>query len=379
VRWSLRLGSVSGIDIRVHFTFAFLLVLVAAQLAEPHGSRGALFGVLLVLCLFACVVLHELGHGLVAQRFGVAVREIVLLPIGGVARLLSEPKKPLHELLIALAGPFVNVVIAGGLFLALRSGGIPVLDLDVLQKQGLATPSTRSLLVLLLYGNMMLAAFNMLPALPMDGGRVVRALLSFFVGQVRATNIAAGLAQVLAVGLAIYGFEHNPFLVFVAVLVFMGAGQERTTARTNVLLAELRAGEVCDPHSVTFAPGDSVGTAVDQTLRCAQAHFLVSHGVTPIGTLSRDDVIALAGRVGLHTPLATIMRRSPVSVPPEMPLSDVRRLLQENGGVPVVVRSEDAVLGVLGLEDISRIASLSDLLARGGVRRPVAADPETSA
>jgi Zn-dependent protease/CBS domain-containing protein len=381
VRWSLRLGSVSGIDIRVHFTFAFMLVLVAAQLAEPHGSRGALFGVVLVLSLFACVVLHELGHGLVAQRFGVAVREIVLLPIGGVARLLSEPKKPLHELLIALAGPFVNVVIAGGLYLALRSSGIPVppLSLDVLQHQGLTTPNTRSALLLLFYGNVGLAVFNMLPALPMDGGRVVRALLSFFVGQVRATNIAAGLAQLLAVGLAIYGFEHNPFFVFIAVLVFMGAGQERTTARTNVLLAELRAGEVCDPHAVTFAPGDSVGVAVDQTLRCAQSHFLVSHGVTPIGTLSRDDVIALAGRVGLHTPLATIMRRSPVSVPPEMPLSDVRRLLQENGGVPVVVRSEDAVLGVLGLEDISRIASLSDLLARGGVRRPVAADPETSA
>jgi Zn-dependent protease len=381
VRWSLRLGSVSGIDIRVHFTFAFMLVLVAAQLAEPHGSRGALFGVLLVLSLFACVVLHELGHGLVAQRFGVAVREIVLLPIGGVARLLSEPKKPLHELLIALAGPFVNVVIAGGLYLLLRSSGIPVppLNLDVLQHQGLTTPNTRSALLLLFYGNVGLAVFNMLPALPMDGGRVVRASLSFFVGQVRATNIAAGLAQLLAVGLAIYGFEHNPFFVFIAVLVFMGAGQERTTARTNVLLAELQAGEVCDPHAVTFAPGDSVGVAVDQTLRCAQSHFLVSHGVTPIGTLSRDDVITLAGRVGLHTPLATIMRRSPVSVPPEMPLSDVRRLLQENGGVPVVVRSEDAVLGVLGLEDISRIASLSDLLARGGVRRPVAADPETSA
>ena len=379
MRWSLRLGSVSGIDIRVHFTFAFLLVLAAGQLAEPHGSRGALFGVLLVLGLFGCVVLHELGHGLVAQRFGVAVREIVLLPIGGVARLLSEPKKPLHELLIALAGPFVNVVIAAGLYVALRNGGVPLLDMNELQRQGLMTPSTRSLLVLLWYGNVMLAVFNMLPALPMDGGRVVRALLSFFVGQVRATNIAAGLAQLLAVGLAIYGFEHNPFLMFVAALVFMGAGQERTTARTNVLLAELRAGEVCDPHAVTFAPGDSVGVAVDQTLRSAQAHFLVTHGATPIGTLSRDDVIALAGRVGLHAPLASIMRRSPLSVPPEMPLSDVRRLLQENGGVPVVVRHEDAVLGVLGLEDIARIASLSDLLARGGVRRPVATDPEASA
>lgn len=356
-----------------------MVVILAAQLAEPHGSRGAMFGVLLVLSLFACVVLHELGHGLVAQRFGVGVREIVLLPIGGVARLLSEPKKPLHELLIALAGPVVNVIIAAGLFVALRGSGLPLFDLDTAQQHSLATPSTRSLLVLLFYGNVLLAAFNMLPALPMDGGRVLRALLSFFVGQVRATNIAAGIAQVLAVGLAFYGFQENPFLVFVAVLVFMGAGQERSTARTNVLLAELHAGEVCDPHAVTFAPGDSVGVAVDQALRSPQAHFLVTHGAAPIGTLSRDDVIALAGRVGLHAPLATIMRRALLRVPPEMTLADVRRLLQEQQGGPVVVQGEDQALGVLGLDDIARIASLSDLLARGGVRRPVAASPETSA
>jgi Zn-dependent protease/CBS domain-containing protein len=363
----------------VHFTFALMVLLFAGHLTESHGSRGALFGALFVISLFGCVVLHELGHGLVAQRFGVAVREIVLLPIGGVARLLSEPKKPLHELLIALAGPLVNVVIAGGLFLALRGGPMPTFDMNALQQQGLATPSTRSLLVLLFYGNVMLAAFNMLPAIPMDGGRVLRALLSFFVGQVKATNIAAGLAQVLAVGLAFYGLQHQLMWVFVALLVFMGAGQERATARTNVLLAELKAGEVCDPQAVTFAPGDSVGAAVDQTLRSPQAHFLVSHGATPLGTLSRDDVIALAGRVGLHAPLASIMRRALLAVPPDMPLTDVRRMLQENAGVPVVVRSEDAALGVLGLEDIARIASLADHLARGGVRRPVPTDQETSA
>lgn len=380
VRWSLRLGSVSGIDIRVHFTFALMLVLFAAQLAEPHGPRGALFGVLLAVCLFGCVVLHELGHGLVAQRFGVAVREIVLLPIGGVARLLSEPKQPLHELLIAIAGPLVNVVLALGLFVALRSSGpLPVLDVAEMQTQALATPNVHGLLVLLFYGNVLLAVFNMVPALPMDGGRVLRALLSFFVGQVRATNIAAGLAQVLAVGLAIFGFQHDPLLVFIALLVFMGAGQERSTARTTVLLAELRAGEVCDPQAVVFAPGDSVGAAVDQALRSPQAHFLVSHGDTPIGTLSRDEVIALASRVGLQAPIASIMRRALVRVVPEMPLSEVRRLLQERAGGPVVVQGEEAALGVLGLDDISRIAALADNLARGGVRRPVAADPETSA
>jgi Zn-dependent protease/CBS domain-containing protein len=379
VRWSLRLGSVSGIDIRVHFTFALLVALSASLLGEIHGTRGALFGALLVICLFACVVLHELGHSLVAQRFGVGVREIVLLPIGGVARLLSEPKKPSHELLIALAGPLVNVLIALGLFAVVQVSPLTLLDSAQMQKQALAPPSTRGLLLLLLHGNIMLALFNMVPALPMDGGRVLRALLSFVFGQVRATNIAAGLAQALAVALAFYALSHDqPLLVFIALLVFMGAGQERVTARTNELLAGLQAGEVCDPQAITFAPGDSVGAAVDQTLRSSQAHFLVSHGVQPLGTLSRDDIVALAGRVGLHAPLAAITRRDPKSVPPDMPLSEVRRLLQENGGAPVVVRSEEGALGVLGLEDISRIASLTDHLARGGVRRQVAPSPETS-
>ncbi|MDF3064765.1 MAG: hypothetical protein K0R38_366 [Polyangiaceae bacterium] len=362
----------------MHFTFALLVAAFASHLGEKAGARGAVFGILLVLSLFACVVLHELGHALVAQRFGVAVREIVLLPIGGVARLLSEPKKPLHELCIALSGPLVNVVLALAAFAAL-GGRVPALDWNAIQTRAIAAPSVESVLVVLLYGNVMLAVFNMLPALPMDGGRVLRASLAFVFGQVRATNIAAGLAQLLAVGLAIYGFQYNPLLLILALLVFMGAAQERATTRTNVLLAELRAGEVCDPHATTFAPGDSVGLAIDQTLRSAQAHFLVTHGAEPIGTLSRDDLIAFAGRIGVQAPIAGITRRAAVSVPPDLPLSEVRRLLQEKGGAPVIVRSEDAVLGVIGLEDVSRIASLTDHLARGGVRRPVEPNPETSA
>jgi CBS domain-containing protein len=269
-------------------------------------------------------------------------------------------------------------VIAAGLFLALGPSVLTTQGVEQLQVQALGSPNLHSLLTLLFWGNVFLAVFNMVPALPMDGGRVLRALLSFFVGPVRATNIASALAQVLAVGLGLYGLQHNPLLVFIALLVFMGAGQERATARTNVLLGELQAGEVCDPHAVTFAPGDSVGAAVDQTLRSAQAHFLVTHGGEPIGTLSRDDLVALAGRVGLHAPLSSITRREPQCIPPEMPLSEARRLLQENGGLPVVVRNEEGALGVLGLEDIARIASVTDNLARGGVRRHVAPSPETS-
>ncbi|HEY6077729.1 MAG TPA: site-2 protease family protein [Polyangiaceae bacterium] len=378
MRWSLRLGSVSGIDIRVHVTFALLVLLSAHQMAALHGTRGAaLFGALSVTCLFVCVVLHELGHSLVAQRFGVGVREIVLLPIGGVARLMSEPKRPLHELLIALAGPLVNVLIAAVLWLVLQLSPQQLLDFDQVHRLAMAPPSLNGLLLLLLYGNVMLALFNMVPALPMDGGRVLRALLSFVLGHQQATNVAAGVAQVLAVGLAFYGFQQDPPLLgFIALVVFLGAAQERITARTGALLAELRAGEVCDPHAVAFSPGDNIGAALDQTLRSPQAHFLVTHGTESIGTISRDALVSLAASVGLLTPLAAVIRRDTPVVPPELPLSEVRRILQENPGVPVLVRSEEGVLGLLGLEDLARIAALTDHLARGGVRRPVAPAPE---
>src|SRR5689334_18483850 len=207
MKWSIRLGRVSGIDVRVHATFVLIVAWFALNFGQVGGLRGAGFGALLVLALFTCVTLHELGHSLVAQRFGVGVREIVLLPIGGVARLLSEPKKPLHELLIAIAGPLVNAVIALALFLVLQVPPLQLLDVNELRRHALAPPTLGTLLLVLLQGNVVLALFNMIPALPMDGGRVLRATLSFFLGQVRATNVAAGLAQVLAVGLAFYGFQ----------------------------------------------------------------------------------------------------------------------------------------------------------------------------
>ena len=276
MRWSFRIARVSGIDVRLHATFAFAVILFAQGFFEQNGWRGAAFGVLLICSLFVCLTLHELGHALVAQRFGLSVTEILLLPIGGVARLTSEPRKPLHELLIALAGPLVNVALALALWIALRQSRSPVALNDWTAP---LEASSAGLLRALFFGNAVLALFNMLPALPMDGGRIFRALVSLSIGRSRATRIASGLGQLIAIGMVgVANKTNSPMFALIGLFVFVGAAQERTLGRANELLSELRAGEVCDPNALVFAPHEHVGHVLDTLVRSPQAHFAVFYG-----------------------------------------------------------------------------------------------------
>lgn len=374
MRWSFRIARVSGIDIRVHVTFALIVLWGAATAGEIYGKANAWFGALLVCALFLCVTLHELGHSLVAQRFGIRVQEIVLLPIGGVARLGREPTKPLHELLIAIAGPLVNVVIAfviGAILLGVvESPPLDPASMEEFQNEVFATPSLEAFLATLISMNVGLAVFNMIPALPMDGGRVFRAVLSFVVGRLRATKIASVVGQIAALGLVIWAIQLNhPILAVIGLLVFFGAGQERYAARTGALLAELRAGEVCDPNAVVVAPDDTIGTIVDHLLRGSQSHFAVMHGGELLGTISRDDVSVIVGRVGVHAPATAAMRRELNVVEASVPLDEVRARLMETNGRPIVVMGPDGPLGLLGLEDVSRIAAMAERLSEQGIRR----------
>jgi hypothetical protein len=296
-----------------------------------------------------------------------------------VARLKSEPKKPVQELLIALAGPLVNALIAAGLYGVL----LHYAPLEPLELRGLdrfAEPTWLALVRWLFMGNLTLAIFNMLPALPMDGGRVFRALLSLVLGRSRATRIAAGVGQVIALGLIAYGLvENSPnssMLALVGLFVFVGAAQERAAVRASDLLSELRAGEVCDPHALVLAPHEQVGHVLDTLVRSPQAHFAVFYGKELVGTVAREQVLAMAPRVGLSAPLASLMRREFFAVDAGTPLDEVRRRLLELGGRPVVVRALTGFAGVLGYEDLQRITVVAERLAQAGIRRPqVLPDP----
>jgi len=361
---------VSGIDVRVHVTFALAVIYFALSLGAPHGLPGLVCGGLLVGSLLAGLALHELGHTLVAQRLGVTIQEILLLPIGGVARHADEPRRAHHELLIALSGPLVNLVLALGLLLVLDQFRVPLDPGDAL---AVAAPSVLGVLRALFWANALLSLFNLLPALPMDGGRVFRALLSLSLGRTRATQVAAAVGQVIAIVLLSIAFKKDwAPLALVAMFVFVGAAQERAAVRAAELLSELRAGEVCDPNAVVFAPEDQVGHVLDTLVRSAQAHFAVFYGKELVGTIGREHVLVSAPRVGLEAPLSSLMRRELFAVDAGTPLDEVRRRLLELAGRPVVVRSMGGYAGVLGFEDLQRITLVAERLAQAGIRRPQA-------
>jgi Zn-dependent protease len=224
---SWRIGRLFGIDLFVHWTFFLLLGWVAwSHYAAHYDWLETLMGVAFILALFAIVVMHELGHALAARQFGVRTRDILLLPIGGVARLEHIPENPRQELVIALAGPAVNVVLAASLLVGLSmSSGI--MQVSEAARVGGAFLSQ------LFWVNVSLALFNMLPAFPMDGGRVLRALLAMRMDYVRATQTAAAVGQTMAVVLAIIGVFYNPFLIFIAIFVWLGAGAEAYMVQTR--------------------------------------------------------------------------------------------------------------------------------------------------
>src|SRR5580692_9311164 len=223
---SLKIASVFGIELRINLSFLLLLGFFWFRFYQEGGLSGALQGVLYILILFACVTLHEFGHAFAARGFGIKTRDITLYAIGGVARLNRIPEKPWQELVVAVAGPLVNVVIAAALFLVMHvSSGFQ--EVDLLENPRIA------LLDKVAWANVLLILFNLIPAFPMDGGRVLRALLAMVTPYARATQIAAWIGQGLAVVFVILGFKYNAILIFIGISIFIGAQQEVVMSRTN--------------------------------------------------------------------------------------------------------------------------------------------------
>jgi Zn-dependent protease len=230
MKWSLKIARIAGIDVQVHWTFGILLFwLAAVNLASGKGATEAAWGIAFVLAIFGCVILHEFGHALIAKAFGIRTSDITLLPIGGVARLERMPEEPKQEFLIAIAGPAVNVAIAVLLTVIIWLSGGGILP------QSTVTPS--SFWSSLLMVNVLLVVFNLIPAFPMDGGRILRAILAEYMDYVRATEIAANIGQFIAIGFGILGLFFNWFLLFIALFVYVGASAEAQMVVTRAMLS----------------------------------------------------------------------------------------------------------------------------------------------
>lgn len=346
--WTLQLGRPFGIPVRVHVSFLLILGLGAAQWAAPHGARGALFGVLVTLAMFACVALHELGHSLAARAFGIRTKQIVLLPIGGVAELDGKAKKPLHELLIAVAGPAVNVGIAVVLAGVLGASAVAgLVELPTLS--GLA-PNVVTLGVVLLIGNGMLALFNLLPFFPLDGGRVLRAVLAFWMGEHKSLRVAAIVGQVGAVGLASWAiYSGQLLLIVIAGFMFLSAGAARAAAAIPELVGGLRAGDVCEQGAVVFEPATTVHEGTRALLCSPQTVFPVALGVELVGVIGRDRL----QRAGDLVPLSCvtgIMDRDWPRVDVDRPLVEVLELLATTRSGIAAVYDAEALVGFVSTE-----------------------------
>ena len=285
MRWSYKLGTFAGIGVFIHATFLILIGWVAlSHWLMARTPEAVMTGVAFTLAIFLCVVLHEYGHALTARRYGIKTRDITLLPIGGVARLERMPDKPQQELWVALAGPAVNLAIAGALFVWLSVSG----SWSPLRELGMTTGPFLERLMMV---NLFLVGFNMLPAFPMDGGRVLRALLAQRMEYTRATQIAAGLGQGMALLFGFAGLFYNPFLLFIAFFVWIGAAQEAGMAQMKSALAGVPVARAMVTDFRSLQAADPLTRAVEAVLRGAQTDFPVMEGERIVGVLTRSDLL----------------------------------------------------------------------------------------
>ncbi|MEJ2206422.1 MAG: site-2 protease family protein [Gemmatimonadota bacterium] len=346
MRWSFRLGRIIGIDVFMHATFLLLLLWVGVSYYLPRRSlEDAWSGIVFILTIFGIVVLHELGHALTARRFGVRTRDITLLPIGGVARLERMPEDPRQEFLVALAGPAVNVALAlliGTWMVTVTHsqllGEISLVGGDFLQK--------------LLWVNVGLAVFNMIPAFPMDGGRVLRALLAMRMDYAQATHVAASVGQMLALGLGFLGLFTNPFLVFIALFVWMGAAGEASLVQMRSALSGIPVSRAMVTDFQTLDGAAPLHTAVDHILAGFQHDFPVLRAGVLVGVLVREDLMKALAKEGAGARVEEVMRSEYETADPADMLEPAFMRLQSCACRSMPVVRGGRLLGILTTDNV---------------------------
>lgn len=354
VRGAIPIGSIFGVHIRIHWTFFLLAVWFVGWAGARGDGRMMLSALALLVGVFTCVVLHELGHSLAAIRFGAKVESITLLPIGGVAFLRQIPVRPVQEFLVALAGPAVNVILF--FLLALIRGGFPSWVGAFLLPGNLG-----EWLETLMRANVVMAVFNLVPAFPMDGGRVLRGLLGFFLPHHRATAWAAGIGRILALGFMALGLVINPLLSLIGLVVFFGAGREDRMAQVKHALQSGRVRDAMITHPVILHPGDPLERCREAAIHRHQDGFVVEQDGRLVGILpARDWVDALRKR-GPQTPVGEVMRRHFLALHPDAELnrvySEVRR--EGQGLFPVIENGQ--LVGLLSAAGLERFLVLREL------------------
>ncbi len=368
MRWSLSLGSIGGTAIRIHVTFLLFLIWLGVIYYRQGGTEAAWQGTLFIVLLFLCVLLHELGHVFAARRYGVQTRDVTLWPFGGIASMERLPDKPYQELVVAIAGPLVNVVIAAVLLLWLGTW----LDPEGLTK--IDDPAV-SMAAKLAGANVVLVLFNMIPAFPMDGGRVLRALLAMRMGNARATEVAATIGQGFAVAFGIFGIFYNPMLIIIAVFIFLAASSEAAHAQLRAVGQGVLVSDAMVTAFQVLPVNATVSDAVDALIRTTQTEFpIVDGGGRLRGVLTREAMIKALKERGPETPVLEVVQTDIPTVPARAKLDTALQLLTEKG-IPVVgvTDSEGRLIGLLTVENVGELMMVHNARPEFDHRAPASA------
>lgn len=365
MKWSAKLGEFAGIGVYIHATFLILIAWVGFTHWQAERSFSAVgAGILFILAVFGCVLVHEFGHALTAKHFGIQTRDITLLPIGGVARLERIPEDPKQELLVTLAGPAVNIVIAAALYLALPMIGTGA-------PWGTITLTSGSFGERLMLFNVMMVVFNMIPAFPMDGGRALRALLAMRMDYTRATRIAASLGQGIALLFGLIGLFGNPFLIFIALFVWIGAAQESAMTQMKSALGGIPLAEAMITEYRTLSPQDRLAHAVEFLLSGSQQDFPVVDDDAVVGILTRADLLVALTQRGEQAAVSEVMQRDFQTADPAEMIDVVLQRLQGAKCHTVPVLRREKLIGLITMENVGEFLSVQ--VARGAAAKPAAA------
>lgn len=347
MRWSLSLGKYAGIKVFVHWTFLILIGwIVMSTLYRGQSLEDAVWTVLFVFAIFLCVTLHEFGHALAAKRYGINTKDINLLPIGGVARLERIPENPRQELVVAIMGPMVNVVIVA---ILLPFTYQQMVNADI---ETISSIRNHNFLLNLAIVNVMLVVFNLIPAFPMDGGRVLRAILSFRLRRDVATKIAASIGQVLAIVFVFAGFFSNPFLIFIGLFIFLGAQQEATFTANKFALSGFLLKDATMTNFGLLEKNQDIATAVRLLIDGQSRNFLVMEGSIPVGTLSREELVKGLSEQGREARVEQVMNKKLLNLDGKMPLEEAYQKMQENAVSVAPVFWEKQMIGCVDMENI---------------------------
>ncbi|MBM3253441.1 MAG: CBS domain-containing protein [Candidatus Omnitrophica bacterium] len=351
MKWSFKIGSIFGIPIRVHFTFILLLIFIGISGGREDFLRG-IQGVIFVIAIFGCVIIHEIAHSSLARYFGINVKEMVLLPIGGVSQIEELPKDPKKEIIISIAGPFVSFFFAF-IFYIVAKGPFLIKENAILY--------SRSFWMRLFWINLILGIFNLIPAFPMDGGRVLRSLFALRLNYLKATKIAVGVGQFIAILLFFFGIFYNLWLALIAMFIYIGAETEEKTTELKATISHVPVKKAMIENIDTLKPSDTLKEVIHKSYHSLQKDFPVVERGKVVGLILHDKILSLLHNYSEDTKVEEVMLKNFISVNEKDLLDSAFKKMNESEISTLVVLDKEKLKGLISFEQIGKYHMLSSI------------------